>query len=106
VQIPTDQTGAIKAFRASRRDSGSSPPITPVADHQSDMLPFPETKPTTIDGWTVRDVLDGTAILEGPNGVFRAPRGYTVPGVGRVESIVRWGNRWIVATSAGLISTP
>jgi hypothetical protein len=28
-----------------------------------------------------------------------------VPGVGRVDSIVRWGNRWIVATSKGLIST-
>ena len=31
--------------------------------------------------------------------------GDTVPGVGRVASIVRWGGRWIVATSRGLIST-
>jgi hypothetical protein len=29
-----------------------------------------------------------------------------VPGVGKVDSIVRWGNRWIVATTRGLISTP
>jgi hypothetical protein len=28
-----------------------------------------------------------------------------VPGVGRIESVVRWGSRWIVATSKGLIST-
>jgi hypothetical protein len=67
----------------------------------------PETRPTTIEGWTVREVVGGTTVvLEGPDGVWRASRGETVPGVGRVDSIVRWGNRWIVATSRGLISTP
>jgi len=35
-----------------------------------------------------------------------AKRGDTVPGVGRIDSIVRWGNRWIVATASGLIATP
>jgi hypothetical protein len=67
---------------------------------------FPETRPTTIEGWTVREVVDGTALLEGPEGVWRVTRGDTVPGVGAVNSIVRWGSRWIVATSGGLISTP
>jgi hypothetical protein len=69
-------------------------------------VPVPETRPTTIEGWTVREVVGGTVVLEGPDGVWRASRGETVPGVGRVDSIVRWGNRWIVATSRGLISTP
>jgi hypothetical protein len=69
-------------------------------------LPVPETRPTTIEGWTVREVTGGTVVLEGPDGVWRAARGETVPGVGRIDSIVRWGNRWIVATSRGLISTP
>jgi hypothetical protein len=32
--------------------------------------------------------------------------GKTLPGVGTVNSIVRWGNQFIVATSKGLISTP
>jgi hypothetical protein len=67
--------------------------------------PAPETRPTTIEGWTIREVNGGTAVLEGPNGVWKATRGDTVPGVGKIESIVRWGNRWIVATSKGLIST-
>jgi len=40
-----------------------------------------------------------------PNRVWTARRGDTIPGVGRVDTIVRWGNRWIVATSSGLIST-
>lgn len=70
------------------------------------LRPTPETRPKTIEGWTLREVVNGTAVLAGPNGVWRATRGQTVPGVGRVESIVRWGNRLIVATSSGLISTP
>ena len=65
----------------------------------------PETRPTTIEGWTVRDVIGGTAVLEGPNGIRKVTRGDIVPSVGKIESIVRWGNRWIVATDKGLIST-
>ena len=70
------------------------------------LLPAPETPPTTIGGWTVLDVRGGTAVLEGPDGVRMAARGDVVPGLGRVDSIVRWGDRWIVATARGLISTP
>jgi hypothetical protein len=69
------------------------------------MVAAPETRPTTIEGWTVREVRGGTAILEGPDGVWTVTRGDTVPGVGRIDSIVRWGNRWIVATANGLIAT-
>jgi hypothetical protein len=68
--------------------------------------PVAETKPATIEGWTVLDVRSGTAVLEGPDGVRTAARGDTVPGIGRIDSIVRWGNRWIVATANGLITTP
>lgn len=70
------------------------------------MVAVPETRPTTIEGWTVREVRGATAILEGPDGVWTVTRGDTLPGVGRVDSIVRWGNRWIVATANGLIATP
>jgi hypothetical protein len=69
------------------------------------MTPAPETGPTTIEGWTVLDVRGGTAVLGGPDGVQMAKRGDTVPGIGRIDSIVRWGNRWIVATARGLIAT-
>jgi hypothetical protein len=65
----------------------------------------PDTKPTTLEGWIIREVNGGTAILEGPNGVWKATRGDTIPTIGKIDSIVRWGNRWIVATSKGLIST-
>lgn len=70
------------------------------------LSPAPETKPTTIEGWIVREVRGGWVVLEGPDGFRTAMVGDTVPGVGRVDSIVRWGNRWIVATANGLIATP
>jgi hypothetical protein len=82
-------------------DPASTPPIA-----REPMVPVAETKPTTIEGWTVLDVRGGTAVLEGPDGVRTAARGDTVPGIGRIDSIVRWGNRWIVATANGLIATP
>jgi hypothetical protein len=65
----------------------------------------PETPPTTIPGWTVSNVTDGTATVHGPRGTWRVARGDNLPDLGRVVSIVHWGNRWIVATRAGLIST-
>jgi hypothetical protein len=82
-------------------DPASTPPIA-----RESMVPVAETKPTTIEGWTVLDVRGGTAVLEGPDGIRTAARGDTVSGIGRIDSIVRWGNRWIVATANGLITTP
>jgi hypothetical protein len=81
-------------------------PQQAVVERHPKPAPVPETRPTTIEGWTVRQISGGTAVLEGPNGVWKARRGDTIPGVGKIESIVLWGNRWIVATSRGLISTP
>jgi len=97
---------------ASKRSPAVQPQLASVerwagdAESAPKLVPVPETRPTTIEGWTVRDVVNGTAVLEGPNGVWRAAAGSTVPPLGRVDSIVRWGNRWIVATSSGLITTP
>jgi len=73
---------------------------------EAPLAPVPETRPTTIDGWVLREVVNGTAVLEGPDGIRRVKRGDTVPGVGQVVGIFGWGNRMIVATSRGLISTP
>ncbi|MES2195321.1 MAG: hypothetical protein V4517_12950 [Pseudomonadota bacterium] len=66
----------------------------------------PETRPATVEGWTVREVRGGTVVLEGPDGIRSGSAGETVPGVGRIDSIVRWGNHWIVATAIGLIASP
>jgi hypothetical protein len=91
----------LKAAEQHIKKKTSSPPL-----YEEKLTPWPETPPTTIPGWTLRGITNGTAVLEGPNGIWKAMRGDTVPGVGRVESMVRWGGRLIVATSSGLISTP
>jgi hypothetical protein len=57
-----------------------------------------------IANWTVRDVFDGTAVLEGPRGVIDVTVGDTVPGIGRVQAITRSGRRWVVATTKGVIT--
>ena len=89
--------------------SSYAPPAPALAasdDKPTPPVPVPDTRPTTIDGWVLREVVNGTAVLEGPNGISRVRRGDMVPGVGQVVDIFSWGNRMIVATSKGLISTP
>ena len=87
-----------------------SPSQASMAAHRAERLTGrfvePETRPTTIDGWTVRDVISGIAVLEGPDGIRNVARGEVLPGLGKVDFIVRWGNRWIVATERGLVATP
>ena len=95
----------IAALRSAEHDIKKKT-SSPHLQSRTKLIPWPETRPTTIAGWTLRGVNNGTAVLEGPYGTWRAMQGDTVPGVGRVESMVRWGGRLIVATNSGLISTP
>jgi len=62
------------------------------------------TQTKRIDNWVLREVVDGTAILEGPSGLIGVSSGDVVPGLGRVESIVRRGGKWSVVTSKGVIT--
>lgn len=94
-----------KVSPVGQQHTASIGPTTGGEQPRAKLTPTPDTRPTTIEGWTVREVIDGTAILEGPSGSWKATRGDTVPGVGKVYTIVRWGSRWIVATSRGLITT-
>ena len=70
----------------------------------SPAAPALRREPTVIKQWTVREVLNGMALLEGPRGLVGVSPGQTVPGVGRVETITRQGTRWVVATSNGVIT--
>ena len=61
-------------------------------------------RPATVEGWMLRDVYGGVALLEGRAGGLRevAP-GEFVPGVGEIRSIERRGRGWVVVTSRGII---
>jgi len=60
-----------------------------------------ERKLGKIPGWAVREVHDGVALVEGPDGVQETEPGDVLPGAGRVQRIERRGNAWYVVTSQG-----
>ena len=57
----------------------------------------------TVEGWILRDVANGGALIEGRQGVYEVYAGDPVPGLGRVDAIRRQDGRWVVVTSKGLI---
>jgi len=57
----------------------------------------------TVEGWVLRDVANGGALIEGRQGIYEVYAGDPVPGAGRVDAIRRQDGRWVVVTSKGLI---
>ena len=57
----------------------------------------------TIEGWVLRDVSRGVALIEGRSGLYEVFAGDPVPGLGRVDAIRKQDGRWVVVTSRGLI---
>ncbi|RVU21064.1 hypothetical protein [Methylobacterium oryzihabitans] len=65
-----------------------------------------KAKPPTVDGWVLRDVYDGVAMIENRSRrLVEVGPGDTLPGAGRVEAIERRGRTWVVVTSKGLITS-
>jgi hypothetical protein len=87
------------------QNTASHAPTASDIEPGSRLMPFPETRPATINRWSVRDVDGEVAVLVGTDGVWTVKPGDYVPGVGRIDSITRWGSSWIVVTTGGLIST-
>ena len=89
---------------AAKEVTGSiTPPATaaasaPAAPPKSDVGRLP-----TVEGWVLRDVANGGALIEGRRGVFEVYAGDPVPGLGRVDAIRRQDGHWVVVTSKGLI---
>jgi hypothetical protein len=63
-------------------------------------------RPGAVEGWVVRDVHRGTALIEGRMGIIEVDQGDVVPGLGRVDAIRKQDGRWVVVTSKGLIMPP
>lgn len=86
------------AKEASKEVTGSIP--TPVAapNRNAEVNRLP-----TVEGWRLRDVANGGALIEGRQGLFEVYAGDPLPGLGRVDAIRRQDGRWVVVTSRGLI---
>jgi hypothetical protein len=60
-------------------------------------------QPPVVDGWVLRSVQNGTALIQGRIGLVEVEPGDSLPGLGRIENIRRQDGRWVVVTSRGLI---
>ena len=87
---PKEVTGSVTPPAAAAQAS-ATPPKTEVG-----RLP-------TVEGWILRDVANGGALIEGRQGVYEVYAGDPIPGLGRVDAIRRQDGRWVVVTSRGLI---
>jgi hypothetical protein len=63
-------------------------------------------KSAGVEGWVVRDVHRGTALIEGRMGLIEVDQGDFVPGLGRVDAIRKQDGRWVVVTSKGIVMPP
>lgn len=97
----------VAAAPAAARDiTGSiSPPATATV---AAPVPLPAPKPEvarlpTVEGWVLREVAHGGALIQSRRGIFEVYAGDPVPGLGRVDAIRKQDGRWVVVTSKGLV---
>jgi len=98
---PIAPVAAAAAPAAAKEVTGSiSPPATatPATAPKPEMARLP-----TLDGWVLRNVSNGAALIEGRRGMFEVYAGDPIPGLGRVDAIRRQDGRWVVVTGKGLI---
>jgi hypothetical protein len=103
----TDPAKLAKALEARKVDANI---VTgSIAQQKSEAAPVPPPAPRTsvIDGWVIRNVSRGVAVIQGRRmGVIEVERGDIVPGLGRIEAIRRQDGHWVVVTAKGLILPP
>ena len=95
---PAPVAAAAPAAAKEVTGSVSAPAAGPLAPPKLELARLP-----TVEGWLLRDVANGGALIEGRQGIFEVFAGDPVPGLGRVDAIRRQDGRWVVVTSRGLI---
>ena len=81
----------------------AEPRVAMAAAHP--MVPDTKQPPPapTFEGWVVRDVYRGSALIQGRAGIIQVIPGDNLPGLGRIEQVRRQDGRWVVVTSRGQI---
>jgi hypothetical protein len=97
---------AVAAAPAASRDVTGT--IAPPATAAAAPAPVPAGKPEiarlpTVEGWVLRDVENGSALIAGRQGSYEVYPGDPVPGLGRIDAIRKQDGKWVVVTSKGLI---
>lgn len=79
---------------ASRDITGSVPDRASAKD---------QSKPAIVEGWILREVYRGRAMVEHRDGLYEVMPGADLPGIGKVQTITQQNGRWVVVTAKGLI---
>jgi hypothetical protein len=87
-----DVTGSVP------QQAAAAPAPAPAAPPKPDVARLP-----TVEGWVLRDVVNGSALIESRRGMYEVYAGDPIPGLGRVDAIRKQDGRWVVVTSKGLI---
>lgn len=93
----------VAAAQASAKDvTGSiAPPAASAAATPPKLEPG---RLPMVEGWVLRDVADGGALIESRRGIFEVYPGDLVPGLGHIDAVRRQDGHWVVVTSKGLIA--
>jgi hypothetical protein len=103
---PTAVSVASKDTTGSIGPQASAVPAVPKTEAKTEAKLDAKTEVgrlPTVEGWVLRDVAYGSALIDGRRGTFEVYAGDMIPGLGRVDAIRRQDGRWVVVTSRGLI---
>ena len=76
-----------------------------IPDGRAPKTEQPDPRKTALEGYVLREVDEGYALIETRSGRFHEVSvGQVLPGIGRVEAIERRGRQWVVVTPKGFIS--
>jgi hypothetical protein len=93
---PKEVTGSVTRQVVASATPTPSPAAPPKPQVQVGRLP-------TLEGWVLRDVRRGGALIEGRAGLYEVYAGDPIPGLGRVDAIRRQDGHWVVVTTKGLV---
>lgn len=101
---PQTTTAAATPVTARETTGTVAPQATAAAAAPAVATPKTEVgRLPVVEGWALRDVGNGGALIEGRGGIYEVYAGDPVPGLGRVDAIRRQDGHWVVVTSRGLI---
>ena len=88
---------------ASRDITGSVPDRATAAAAAASVAAKDQSKPAIVEGWVLRDIYRGRALVENRSGLYEVRPGADLPGVGKIQTITQQNGQWVVVTPKGLI---
>lgn len=95
--------------------ASETPPAIPTPRPTATARAEPATPPTprlgaspdnpVVNGWVVRDIYNGMAVLQGRRGMVEVEPGDELPDGNKVLAIRRLGGDWVVVTEQGIIAS-